>query len=54
VLPSRALRIVDGAVFWPLRADPLFRLTGAFPFVPSSDHRLVWIDVMVPGSARGR
>jgi hypothetical protein len=53
VLPSRSLRIVDGGVFWPLRDDPLFRLTGSFPFVPSSDHRLVWIDVMVPGSARG-
>jgi hypothetical protein len=54
VLPSRSLRIVDGAVFWPVQADPLFRLTGSFPFVPSSDHRLVWIDVMVPGSVRGR
>ena len=54
VLPSRQLRIVDGAVFWPIRGDDLFRLTGSFPFVPSSDHRLVWLDVMVPGSARGR
>ena len=54
VLPSRQLRIVDGAVFWPVRDDDLFRLTGSFPFVPSSDHRLVWLDVMVPGSARGR
>lgn len=53
VLPSRSLRIVDAAVFWPVQADPLFRLTGIFPF-PSSDHRLVWVDVMVPGSARGR
>lgn len=52
VLPSRSLRIVDAAVFWPVQADPLFRLTGVFPF-PSSDHRLVWVDVMVPGSARG-
>jgi hypothetical protein len=48
VLPSKALRIVDGGVFWPVQADPLFRLTGAFPF-PSSDHRAVWIDVNVPG-----
>ncbi len=53
VLPSRSLRIVDGAVFWPIQDDPLFRLTGSFPFVPSSDHRLVWLDVMVPGSTRG-
>lgn len=52
VLPSRSLRIVDAAVFWPVQADPLSRLTGVFPF-PSSDHRLVWVDAMVPGSARG-
>jgi hypothetical protein len=44
VLPRKNLRIVDGAVFWPLQSDPLFRLTGTFPF-PSSDHRLVWIDL---------
>ena len=53
VLPSRELRITDAAVFWPVADDPLFRLVGDFPF-PSSDHRLVWVDVMVPGSARGR
>jgi Endonuclease/Exonuclease/phosphatase family len=44
VLPRKSLKIVDAAVFWPLRSDPLFRLTGVFPF-PSSDHRLVWVDV---------
>ena len=38
------MRIEDSAVFWPVQADPLFRLTGVFPF-PSSDHRLVWVDV---------
>jgi hypothetical protein len=53
VLPSTSLRILDAGVFWPAQADPLFRLTGIFPF-PSSDHRLVWVDVMVPGSNRGR
>jgi hypothetical protein len=52
VLPSRSLRIVDAGVFWPVQADPLSSLTGVFPF-PSSDHRLVWVDAMVPGSARG-
>jgi hypothetical protein len=52
VLPSRNLRITGAGVFWPILADPLSRLTGTFPF-PSSDHRLVWVDVMVPGSARG-
>jgi Endonuclease/Exonuclease/phosphatase family len=48
VLPSKNLRILDGAVFWPLSTDPLFRLVGTFPF-PTSDHRLVWVDVRVPG-----
>jgi hypothetical protein len=52
VLPRKSLRMRDAAVFWPLQSDPLFRLTGVFPF-PSSDHRLVWIDVSVPGTARG-
>jgi hypothetical protein len=53
VLPRKNLRIQDAAVFWPLMADPLFRLTGVFPF-PSSDHRLVWVDVSVPGTAGAR
>ena len=44
VLPSRNLRMLDGGVFWPLSSDPLFRLVGTFPF-PTSDHRLVWVDV---------
>jgi hypothetical protein len=54
VLPRVNLRIQDAGVFWPTQADPLSRLTGVFPF-PSSDHRLVWVDANVPGSAsRGR
>jgi hypothetical protein len=53
VLPRKNLKMQDAAVFWPLRSDPLFRLTGVFPF-PSSDHRLVWVDASVPGTARGR
>jgi hypothetical protein len=44
VLPRKSMKIVDSAVFWPLQSDPLFRLTGVFPF-PSSDHRLVWVDI---------
>jgi Endonuclease/Exonuclease/phosphatase family len=44
VLPSRSLRVAGGGVFWPPSTDPLSRLTGVFPF-PSSDHRLVWLDV---------
>jgi hypothetical protein len=36
--------ILDSAVFWPVQADPLFRLTGVFPGQPT-DHRMVWVDV---------
>jgi hypothetical protein len=50
VLPRKNLRILDAGVFWPLNTDPLFPLVGTFPF-PSSDHRLVWIDITVPGTA---
>jgi hypothetical protein len=49
VLPRKNLRITDAGVFWPLSSDPLFALVGTFPF-PSSDHRLVWIDVRVPST----
>ncbi|GAB2672945.1 endonuclease/exonuclease/phosphatase family protein [Kribbella swartbergensis] len=48
VLPSRQLKPLGAGVFWPVQADPLSRLTGVFPF-PTSDHRLVWVDVRVPG-----
>ena len=47
VLPRKNMQIVDAQVFWPLNTDPLFALVGTFPF-PSSDHRLVWIDVRIP------
>ena len=40
------MKIMDSGVFWPLSTDPLFGLVGTFPF-PSSDHRLVWVDVKV-------
>jgi hypothetical protein len=52
VLPSRNLSICDAGVFWPEQADPLFRLTGVFPF-PSSDHRAVWVDVAPAGRCPG-
>jgi hypothetical protein len=48
VLPRRNMGIGDAAVFWPTSDDPLFGLVGTFPF-PSSDHRLVWVDVRIPG-----
>ncbi|MEM7025049.1 MAG: endonuclease/exonuclease/phosphatase family protein, partial [Pseudomonadota bacterium] len=47
VLPSSQLGVVDAGVFWPPSDDPLFRLVGTYPF-PSSDHRLVWVDVRLP------
>jgi hypothetical protein len=57
VLPSRKIRIEDSAVFWPLQRNPLFRLTGVFDRAtwgeasdfPTSDHRLVWMDLDLPG-----
>ena len=42
VLPSAGLEIVDAGVFWPVGAEP-----GA-ALVDASDHRLVWVDVMLP------
>lgn len=48
VLPRTTLEIEDSGVFWPLSTDPLFRLVGTFPF-PTSDHKLVWVDLDVPG-----
>jgi hypothetical protein len=51
VLPRKNIRILDAAVFWPASDDPLFPLVGVFPF-PSSDHKLVWIDVRVPGHGK--
>lgn len=47
VLASDKLLVQDAGVFWPRATDPLFRLVGDYPF-PSSDHRLVWIDVSFP------
>ena len=49
VLPRKELAIQNAGVFWPLEADPLFSLLGTPPF-PSSDHRLVWVDVRIPGN----
>jgi len=56
VLPSKNLQIRDAGVFWPADSDPLMRLTGTGIFgdpVPSSDHRLVWVDVSHGGFPNG-
>jgi hypothetical protein len=44
VLPSNDLKVVASGVFWPQNTDEMFKLVGTFPF-PSSDHRLVWVDI---------
>jgi hypothetical protein len=53
VLPSERLAVAGSGVYWLTSSDPLFtRLVGTFPF-PTSDHRLVWVDVRT-GRAHGR
>ncbi|HEY9796110.1 MAG TPA: esterase-like activity of phytase family protein [Leptolyngbyaceae cyanobacterium] len=55
VLPSQNLEITDAAVFWPESTEPQFPLVGTFnPNIPggfpSSDHRLVRVDVTLEAS----
>lgn len=52
VLPSRKLRVSGAGVFWPQAGAPGSELTGIFPF-PTSDHRLVYVDVTVDGARGG-
>ena len=59
VLPRAGNRIVRSGVFWPVQADPLSRLTGVFDpqwspvnGFPTSDHRLVWTDLVLPRHPR--
>jgi len=47
VLPSATLEIEASGIFWPVSKDPLFHLVGTPP-LPGSDHRLVWVDAVVP------
>lgn len=49
VLPSSNLDVRGSGVFWPADDEPGFELVGpGFPPV-SSDHRLVWVDIALPG-----
>ncbi|NOZ40148.1 MAG: endonuclease/exonuclease/phosphatase family protein [Planctomycetes bacterium] len=48
VLPARTTKTLASGVFWPKNDDKLFPLVGTHPF-PSSDHRLVWIDIEIVG-----
>ncbi len=45
-LPSLGMRVATSGVYWPRSDEPAFRLVGTHPF-PSSDHRLVWIDIVL-------
>ena len=47
VLPCRTMAVIKAGVFWPEKADPLWRLTAGPPHV-SSDHRLVFVDLVIP------
>jgi hypothetical protein len=51
LLPSKGLRVCGGGVFWPRQAHPAAKLVWGDRPPPSSDHRLVWIDVSA-GAAR--
>jgi endonuclease/exonuclease/phosphatase family metal-dependent hydrolase len=46
VLPSKRLKVRGSGIFWPRAGTSGSELTGVFPF-PSSDHRLVYVDVEV-------
>jgi len=59
VLPSTDLGIANSGVFWPLNTDPTFPLVGTFNSAlpggfPSSDHRLVYVDVQSRPTQPGR
>jgi hypothetical protein len=45
VLPSNGLDVVGTAVYWPANDDPRVHLVSGDP-PASSDHRLVWVDVL--------
>ncbi|HEU4779358.1 MAG TPA: endonuclease/exonuclease/phosphatase family protein, partial [Steroidobacteraceae bacterium] len=49
LLPSKGMRVCGGGVFWPAGADPAASLVWGDRPAPSSDHRLVWLDVTVDG-----
>ena len=45
VLPAATLEVLDSGIFWPASHDPLQRLVAGPD--ESSDHRLVWVDVVL-------
>ena len=50
LLPSKGMRVCGGGVFWPRQSDPTAKLVWGDKPPPSSDHRLVWIDVSADGA----
>lgn len=50
VLPSTDLQVVASSVYWPEPGESGSELTGEEPF-PTSDHRLVRVDLQVTGRA---
>lgn len=53
VLPSSDLEVCASGVFWPTQDDPAHALVNDDP-AASSDHRLVWVDLALPGARCGR
>jgi hypothetical protein len=49
VLPSADLEVCASGVFWPTTDDPAFALVND-DAESSSDHRLVWVDIALPGT----
>ncbi|MDF3022131.1 MAG: endonuclease [Steroidobacteraceae bacterium] len=45
LLPSKRLTVCRGGVYWPRQDEPEARLVWGDRPPPSSDHRLVWMDV---------
>jgi hypothetical protein len=49
VLPSADLEVCGSGVFWPTAEDPAFALVND-QAEASSDHRLAWVDIALPGA----
>jgi hypothetical protein len=50
LLPSKGLRVCGGGVFWPRQSDPTAKLVWGDNPPPSSDHRMIWIDISADGA----
>jgi len=50
LLPAKGIHVCGGGVFWPRQSEATARLVWGDNPPPSSDHRLVWIDVSAGGA----